>query len=365
MSTRSGLRYATDIALPMDSQAEIRGDAAVDADLRHPTAPTAEDDQTSRSSQPPTPSGHDWTSIVSALMHENQRFQLQLQQQFQQQIREQEERHQRRQFQDQQQQQRLIELLATRDQERPVIRPKLTRLSEKDDIEAYLVTFERLMSSSRVPPEDWTLHLAPQLAGKAQKAYAALDAETAKNYDAVKESILHRYAITPETYRIRLRKARSDREESLREFRLRLSDLAGKWTANTDRDHLFDIMLMEQLIETMPEDVQRHVRERQPTSSEETAKIGDAFMEARANHKPSSTLNHRCSNCGRSNHATSDCWQRTSLPDSYRESGMTSPRSLDRDRDQSRAPPTPHARAAQLAIAKQRTRIVWSRRPPD
>ena len=88
MSTRSGLfRYATDIALPMDSQAEIRGDAAVDADLRHPTAPTAEDDQTSRSSQPPTPSGHDWTSIVYALMQENLRFQLQLQQQFQQQIR--------------------------------------------------------------------------------------------------------------------------------------------------------------------------------------------------------------------------------------------------------------------------------------
>ena len=74
------------------------------------------------------------------------------------------------------------------------------------------------MSSSRVPPEDWTLHLAPQLAGKAQKAYAALDAETAKNYDAVKESILHRYAITPETYRICFRKARRDREESLREF---------------------------------------------------------------------------------------------------------------------------------------------------
>ena len=103
MSTRSGLRYATDIALPMDSQAEIRGDAAVDADLRHPTAPMAEDDQTSRSSQPPTPPGHDWRSIVSALLQENQRFQLQLQQQFQQQIREQEERHQQQQFQDQQQ----------------------------------------------------------------------------------------------------------------------------------------------------------------------------------------------------------------------------------------------------------------------
>ena len=86
MSTRSGLRYATDIALPMNSQAEIREDAAIDADLRHPTAPMAEDDQTSRSSQPPTPPGHDWTSIVSALMHENQRFQLQLQQQFQQQL---------------------------------------------------------------------------------------------------------------------------------------------------------------------------------------------------------------------------------------------------------------------------------------
>eukprot|EP00731_Ephydatia_muelleri_P012821 Em0007g131a len=40
---------------------------------------------------------------------------------------------------------------------------KLVALSEKDDIEAYLVTFECIMEAYKVPKNEWTYHLAPQL----------------------------------------------------------------------------------------------------------------------------------------------------------------------------------------------------------
>ena len=69
---------------------------------------------------------------------------------------------------------------------------KLTRLGGKDDIEAYLTTFERIMEVNEVTKERWPFQLAPQLTGKAQQAYAALTPEDAKDYDAVKNAIFRR-----------------------------------------------------------------------------------------------------------------------------------------------------------------------------
>ena len=56
----------------------------------------------------------------------------------------------------------------------PNLQVKLVALTEKDGIEAYLVTFERIMEAYKVPQSQWTYHQAPQLTGKAQQAYAAL-----------------------------------------------------------------------------------------------------------------------------------------------------------------------------------------------
>ena len=45
---------------------------------------------------------------------------------------------------------------------------KVTKLTEADDVEAYLTTFEHLMQAYQVPQERWAFKLAPQLVGKAQ-----------------------------------------------------------------------------------------------------------------------------------------------------------------------------------------------------
>ncbi len=80
--------------------------------------------------------------------------------------------------------------------------PKVT---DADDIEAYIVTFERLMTAYEVPANRWVFKLAPQLFGKAQQAYAALSGEAAATYTQVKESILRRYDVNEETYKRRFR----------------------------------------------------------------------------------------------------------------------------------------------------------------
>ena len=67
---------------------------------------------------------------------------------------------------------------------------KLTRLSDSDNIEAYLTTFERIMEAHEVSRDRWSFKLAPQLTGKAQEAYAALPPHDARSYEAVKVAIL-------------------------------------------------------------------------------------------------------------------------------------------------------------------------------
>ena len=120
--------------------------------------------------------------------------------------------------------------------ERPVVtrgsneaEVKLQRLTNTDDMEAYLITFERLMSVYEVPQNRWAYRLAPQLTGRAQQAYVAMSTEEAGNYALVKASILRRYDISEETYRQRFRNAVPNDNETYRELAVRTMDLLQKW----------------------------------------------------------------------------------------------------------------------------------------
>ena len=67
---------------------------------------------------------------------------------------------------------------------------KLVPFSEKEDIEAYLVTFERIMTAHMVNKDRWPHFLVPQLSGRAQLAFAALPTEQSADYSAIKAAIL-------------------------------------------------------------------------------------------------------------------------------------------------------------------------------
>ena len=67
---------------------------------------------------------------------------------------------------------------------------KLTKFTDSEDIEAYLTTFERMMKVYEVEKERWAHLLAPQLTGKVQQAYTALNVEDAVKYDEVKMAIV-------------------------------------------------------------------------------------------------------------------------------------------------------------------------------
>ncbi|XP_039605860.1 uncharacterized protein LOC120526779 [Polypterus senegalus] len=77
----------------------------------------------------------------------------------------------------------------------PLPAPLLT-LSEEDDIESYMLIFERTTTHNLWPKTEWTYILAPYLKGDAQRAYCNLSEEEAADYDTLKGEISKYYGIT-------------------------------------------------------------------------------------------------------------------------------------------------------------------------
>lgn len=75
---------------------------------------------------------------------------------------------------------------------------RLNKLGLEDDLEAFLITFERVASAAGLAPMQWATLLAAYLKGIPQAAYQALSKEHARNY---KSAILDALDISPNTYR--------------------------------------------------------------------------------------------------------------------------------------------------------------------
>ena len=73
--------------------------------------------------------------------------------------------------------------------------------------------------------------MAPQLTGKAQKAFAAMEEAEASDYDQLKKVILKHYNISGETYRQWLQTMVKNSDESNWEMGTRVMELVQKWMA--------------------------------------------------------------------------------------------------------------------------------------
>ena len=65
--------------------------------------------------------------------------------------------------------------------------PESMKLKESEDIEPYLITFERAVQAHGVDEDSWSVILDPELTGKAMQAYAAMSNEDLQDYRKVKK----------------------------------------------------------------------------------------------------------------------------------------------------------------------------------
>ena len=190
---------------------------------------------------------------------------------------------------------------------------KLVPFSEKEDIEAYLVTFERIMTAHMVNKDRWPHFLAPQLSGRAQLAFATLPTEQSADYSAIKAAILARYDIHEEAYRRRFRTVKREEGESNRELAVRLMDLQGKWLRErTTMGQVKEAIGIEQFLNTLTTEKRLWVLEKKPDTCVKAGELADEYELALRLYagptmaKPVSDP-VKCSFCGIRGHEEVDC----------------------------------------------------------
>ena len=82
--------------------------------------------------------------------------------------------------------------------------PKIPAFDEgKDEMDSYLLRFERYATAQKWKKEDWATNLSALLKGKALDVYALMPVEEASNYDMLKAALLKRYELTEEGFKRR------------------------------------------------------------------------------------------------------------------------------------------------------------------
>ena len=144
--------------------------------------------------------------------------------------------------------------------------PKIPPYQIGEDIENYLLRFERIAKTWRWPESEWACRLVPLLSGKALEAYSAMDEDEAQSYTCLKAALLTKFDISPETYRQRFRISSLPSGETPTETYHRLKGLYRRWIRpdQLSKDAIGELIVMEQLLCVLPPDVRTWVKEHEP-----------------------------------------------------------------------------------------------------
>ncbi|TWW71979.1 SCAN domain-containing protein [Takifugu flavidus] len=164
---------------------------------------------------------------------------------------------------------------------------KMAKLEDADNIDHYLMTFEKLAAACEWPKADWAIHLIPLLTGKARSAFIAMDPENNTDFDRLKEAILKKYDINAETYRSQFRALDTSQDETPQELYIRLKDLFCKWVKydSCSKEALMETMVLEQYLRILYPEVRTWVKERNPATAAEAATMVENFVAAHKGSK--------------------------------------------------------------------------------
>ena len=94
--------------------------------------------------------------------------------------------------------------------------PKLPSfIDEKDELDSYLLRFERYAENASWEKDTWAIKLSALLTGRAMDVYTRMSDADASDYDKLKKALLTRYNYTEDGYRKRFREATPETEELL------------------------------------------------------------------------------------------------------------------------------------------------------
>ena len=126
----------------------------------------------------------------------------------------------------------------------------------RDDLDNYLLRFEKYAAVAGWEKEAWATQLSPLLSCCAFEVYSRLSQDEAMDYERLKLVLLKRYDFTEFEYRRRFRDAKREEQESPGQFIVLLKNYLTKWVKLVKVEESFDgvveLIVREQFTHTCP-----------------------------------------------------------------------------------------------------------------
>ena len=110
----------------------------------------------------------------------------------------------------------------------------------RDDLDNYLLRFERYATVAGWEKEAWATQLSPLLSGRALEVYSRLSQDESIDYERLKLALLKRYDFTEFGYRRKFLDAKPEGQESPGQFVVRLKNYLTKWVKLAKAEESFD-----------------------------------------------------------------------------------------------------------------------------
>ena len=136
------------------------------------------------------------------------------------------------------------------------------------DVLSFFMSYERVMLLNDIDKTLWAKYLPAQLTPKALKTYTRLSLEESRNYDKTKQAILDSFQLTPESYFKLFRTMKRTGNCTYSIFLNNMRDVLQRYceaSKITELHALFDAILKEHFLLSLPNDVQAFVLSHQAT----------------------------------------------------------------------------------------------------
>ena len=132
--------------------------------------------------------------------------------------------------------------------------PRMPPFSAGEDLDAYLLRFERIARAQAWSHEDYATNLSLCLSGEALEVYSRLSPQDSLDYDKLKEALLQRFQLTVEGFRRKFRRGKPKEGETTVQFLARIENYLKRWINLAKIENTFegvcDLLLREQLLNT-------------------------------------------------------------------------------------------------------------------
>lgn len=132
---------------------------------------------------------------------------------------------------------------------------------KEGDISLWLVLFERQAGHAQIKKEDWVSQLLGLLPYDITQLIAREDAAVAYDYEHIKELLLKRFKLSPETFRMKFFQHRRTEERTWKDFTFELTNYFEEWIGGlkvSTMEGLKDLIIVDQLKRKVPLEVKEH-----------------------------------------------------------------------------------------------------------